>query len=363
MKKRIFFWVLPLLLVLTNFGVLRAQGESYIIVHAVNPEGVEIASIEGVGSGCVAIYDGDTWIGHGIHSTDQCNRPIAISPGNHTVRVEFNGMSLGKNINITEGELKELVFVFNRTQIDLFPIEAVGSHHITRCDRWRIRMNSIWSGNMVNYLWWDGPGSPQPWVLCEKEQEPPIIVFGLDTESLPACATVSGMGYIFFDKSSATFMASIDIEPHEEQIIVKDVSLENLLSEHPYLVESTSAFEYWFLQNLYEGTIPTSPEQRMRKFADACLKKAYSTPDDPHRSTWILYGNSSRTDQYYLIPFPANVDYHLMLDSCHYHTYYSFIEEHPDEYAPYSTENIETKETAAYNLRMSSQCKESRVGP
>ena len=78
MKTRLFFWMLPLLVVLPNYRVLRAQENSYIIIHALNPEGVEIASIEGMGPGCVAIFDGDTCIGYGIHNEDQCNRPITV---------------------------------------------------------------------------------------------------------------------------------------------------------------------------------------------------------------------------------------------------------------------------------------------
>ena len=40
------------------------DGTSYVIVHALNPEGIEIGSIEGMNPHCVEIYDGDTLIGY-----------------------------------------------------------------------------------------------------------------------------------------------------------------------------------------------------------------------------------------------------------------------------------------------------------
>lgn len=42
--------------------VSAQEGISYIIVHALNPEGIEIASIEGMNPSCVEIYGGDILI-------------------------------------------------------------------------------------------------------------------------------------------------------------------------------------------------------------------------------------------------------------------------------------------------------------
>ena len=92
------------------------EGVSYIIVHALNPEAIEIASIEGMDQYCVGIYDGDTLIGYGAHDNETYNKPIAISSGAHTVKAVFNGMTESKNINIAEGNTQQLFFIFSRTK-------------------------------------------------------------------------------------------------------------------------------------------------------------------------------------------------------------------------------------------------------
>jgi len=66
---------------------------TYIIVHCHNPEGKEIASIQGMSQNSVEIYDGDTLIGYGAHNAETHNKPIEISPGTHTIKAKFNGMT------------------------------------------------------------------------------------------------------------------------------------------------------------------------------------------------------------------------------------------------------------------------------
>lgn len=56
-------------LVLLPFSVIQAQEQtSYIIVHADNPEEIEIASINGMSQNSVEIYDGDALIGYGAYN-------------------------------------------------------------------------------------------------------------------------------------------------------------------------------------------------------------------------------------------------------------------------------------------------------
>lgn len=95
---------------------------SYIIVHAHNPEGLEIASIQGVSQNSVGIYDGGTLIGYGAHDVVSHNQPITISSGSHTIKVKFNGITLEQNIVLNSGETKVLTFIFERTELDLAPI-------------------------------------------------------------------------------------------------------------------------------------------------------------------------------------------------------------------------------------------------
>ncbi|HUV02832.1 MAG TPA: PKD domain-containing protein [Desulfobacteria bacterium] len=94
-------------------------GASSIIVHALNPEGIEIASIEGINPYCVQIYDGDTLIGYGAHNEETYNKPIAISPGAHTINVKFNGIELSQDISLNYGETKIIIFIFNRIEYSI----------------------------------------------------------------------------------------------------------------------------------------------------------------------------------------------------------------------------------------------------
>ncbi len=111
---------------LLSFSFVHAQPEtSYIIVHALNPEGIEIASIEGMDSHCVEIYDGDTLIGYGAHDNETYNKPIATTRGAHTIRAKFNAMTLEQSVNLEPGEMKILVFMFSRTTFNL--IEKIGN--------------------------------------------------------------------------------------------------------------------------------------------------------------------------------------------------------------------------------------------
>lgn len=136
--------LIGLLVLSLSFSVAQAKTQSsYIIVHAVNPEGIEIASIEGMNPYCVEIYDGETLIGYGISNEEGCNTPIPISPGTHTIRVKFNGRTKSKNINIEEGGGKELVFTFERTSFDL-------NNHIYNCDL-ESRLSGSWSNPTEDY--------------------------------------------------------------------------------------------------------------------------------------------------------------------------------------------------------------------
>jgi len=114
--------MLTLLMVSVFTGLSPVKGivgVSYIIVHALNPEGIEIASIEGVkyGKYSVGIFDEDTLIGYGAHDIETYNKPIAINSGAHTIKVRFNGMTLQQSITLVPGEIKALVFTFSRTEI------------------------------------------------------------------------------------------------------------------------------------------------------------------------------------------------------------------------------------------------------
>jgi hypothetical protein len=116
--------IVTILMVLLSHSLcaLGSQVEpemSYIIVHVINPEGVEIASIEGIRGGWLGIYDGETLIGNAAYSYETHNQPITISPGNHTIKVEFNGMGKEQNITLEPGASKHVTFTFDRTTCDI----------------------------------------------------------------------------------------------------------------------------------------------------------------------------------------------------------------------------------------------------
>lgn len=98
--------------------------DSYIIVHVHNPEGVEIASIHDSTPFTsmpfqVHILDDDNFIFNGVKFLEEHNKPMKISPGSHSIKAQFNGMDLIKNIVLSPGETQVLVFEFPRTT---FPI-------------------------------------------------------------------------------------------------------------------------------------------------------------------------------------------------------------------------------------------------
>jgi len=92
---------------------------AYIVVHAHNPEGVEIASIQGMDPYCVQIYDGDSPIGYGAYNAETHGKPIKILAGAHTIKVKFNGITLEQNVNLNPNETQSLIFTFERTSVNI----------------------------------------------------------------------------------------------------------------------------------------------------------------------------------------------------------------------------------------------------
>ena len=111
--------LLAMLLALAADRPTEAQATSYIVVHAHNPEGVEIGSIDD-GRWCdfgVEVLDGVSRIGAGAHDEETHNRPIPIPPGTHTITARFNGIALEEEVVLQAGETQVLTFVFPRTEI------------------------------------------------------------------------------------------------------------------------------------------------------------------------------------------------------------------------------------------------------
>lgn len=93
-----------------------------IVVHAVNPEGVEIGSIMGLneyGVPYVRIYKDGVFVGYSIENEGECNQSITVPSGNHTIAVRFNGITKIQNISIDENVTRSLVFFFEREKTDI----------------------------------------------------------------------------------------------------------------------------------------------------------------------------------------------------------------------------------------------------
>jgi RHS repeat-associated protein len=123
--------IIILSLLLSPFFIIpaaRAAQSSYIIVHCHNPEGKEINSIEGLWGNEVEIYDGDAFIGFGAHNSFTHCQPIPIAPGNHAIKVKFNGMTLEQNITLESNTTRVLTFVFERRDWDFISIlDSIGT--------------------------------------------------------------------------------------------------------------------------------------------------------------------------------------------------------------------------------------------
>ncbi|TBR20148.1 PKD domain-containing protein, partial [bacterium] len=116
------------LIVLSFLPVSQAQSQnSCIIVHALNPQGVEIASIEGVGPDSVKIYDGESLIGYGAYNNETHNKPIAIPEGTHVIKAVFEGAELTQDIILQQGETKVIVFTFDYQK----RLDAIGNYNLS----------------------------------------------------------------------------------------------------------------------------------------------------------------------------------------------------------------------------------------
>jgi hypothetical protein len=95
-----------------NLNVLPIE-DGYLLAHAHNPEGKEISGIGWGGFGNASIYiDG---ILSGISGS-----PITLSPGHYSVQCRFNNLISGsQEVDIISGETSELIFSFDRTEIDV----------------------------------------------------------------------------------------------------------------------------------------------------------------------------------------------------------------------------------------------------
>lgn len=117
--------VLMAISVIITMSPATAEERGYLVVHAVNPEGVEIPSMSDT-SGIGGLLKVEVTICADGSEPNECYfitldrhdicEPIAyLSPGNYIVTAVFNGMEITKNVNIVSEQFSEPVFLFERT--------------------------------------------------------------------------------------------------------------------------------------------------------------------------------------------------------------------------------------------------------
>jgi PKD repeat protein len=235
--------VLAALLLVPTVQARLQTSEAYIIVHALNPEGMEIGSLAGPTS--VEIFDGEHRIGYGAYSEETFNQPITVSPGLHTITVEFNGAGLSTDIEVESGETRALVFVFDREEID-----APALMTDSRSDAWQ----RTWAG-VCPTTWGFNMAAPD-------EQNPVLRAWYGCYKYRDTTATLEGDGHFRFSPTEAvseiSVLATIQVDHPEEPGGVSRVE-GNYNWNNPVSIPPSPVYHEWFVQNtvssLYqEGT-------------------------------------------------------------------------------------------------------------
>ena len=298
MKRRLSLLVLAVLLVLLSSEIAGAQGlgTSYIIVHALNPEGVEIGSIEGMGLHFWPVYDGDSQIGYIAHNEETHNQPISISSGVHTIKVEFNGMILEQNVTLEPGETKQLVFIFNRVEINnnvlSFSLSDTAYGEKTMDGLTNIRAD--WTGTNFDDSFLGPSGK--------------VASYGrYCTYYLNASGTVTS--------TPTSFVADISMElsaDDSNSYVLQLLSCNLAVKKH--LADATTNFDFWYSQNSTVADISNASHPAMGLYG---IFMAYCVPNSWDREP--LYSWAELRDQHYsmaLLDASKNYGLTVMGDKC-----------------------------------------------
>ncbi len=151
-----------------------------------------------------------------------------ISPGAHTIKAKFNGMTLEENVDVREGETEILVFMFERTEFNISSwVDALGvkgsaqlSAEASDFSQWEF---AKWDSSLVHNI--------SLWATVWREGG-----------HAKAEMDLSGTSYMW--ELSAAGDAGADIFHH-----------------YPYLptlpIGPFSGFDYWIVQQLVDGWYPT----------------------------------------------------------------------------------------------------------
>ncbi len=227
--------------------IVEPQVQSgYLIVHVHNPEQKEIASINGMSSSDVTIYDNGELLGHGADTAQAHNQPFALEPGYHTIRVDFNGMSIIRWATITTGKTSELHFVFDRTEYPLYNL---------------LRNAFVVGGSCSgHYLFTDG--SPE---YHQDDYSTDKMHFTSQVSAYYVNGRVIRSIYMHYDVSSYSTNGYLIAEITGHKDGVQDFGLDAKVELYPKNGAFTQAglfparqdFQTWFMQSSNSGDYPS----------------------------------------------------------------------------------------------------------
>lgn len=227
---------------------------SHIIVHCHNPEGKEIASIQGIDLDSVKIYDNDTLIGLGAYNSDTHYKQIRISAGEHIIKAWFNGMVKEQSISLDPGNNEEITFLFERTEIDMQTV-------LTRRGRAYGTVSVIDSGNR-------GDQTPSAWVSEQGLVDGVPTLDGLiahcdahyyfsGTYGIPY--TITHYAEVSYDLTPEFFFAQgfsqlTSDPPGGANFWASQGQMYRILIDVSTLFEANYPFYEWFVQNITPST-------------------------------------------------------------------------------------------------------------
>lgn len=229
--------------------VIPVQNAS-IIVHCHNPEGKEIASIQGVSQNAVQIYDNDNFIGYGAYNNETHNKPIEVSAESHTVKVKFNGMIREQIVTPDINNTTEVIFTFDRADFDLLSLirRIYGGHSVVNYSYAFSDKNTVYTNN-VSY-WEDN------------------FLISYKCKGIYVQGSASGYAELFYDgisylRSGKVTSETIDYLPISWPLtsgIKNYVQITAKTEGSPYcendLVPSMENFDRWFIQTITSGHYP-----------------------------------------------------------------------------------------------------------
>lgn len=87
--------------------------QTNIIVHILNPEGIDIFTIEGP----YWLFNAQIYVDDEMVAGIEQEETIPIPPGDHEIKAVYNGIAKSIDVNLRQGENRHLFFVFQREEI------------------------------------------------------------------------------------------------------------------------------------------------------------------------------------------------------------------------------------------------------